>query len=294
MMPGFQPFSTPEKIKYEIRTFLRILLKVYIRKEKKIRTKNQIQTDYDEKAWKKVLESKYWLKAKDLKDFCYMVPPDCGDISSNTEKVCLLDGQIGKTTFPFMFKHASEKIYKIVGKYVTNKDEIVELGCGFGSRLFSLRMLGMNNPLEGYDISQNGICCAKAINEYFGCKIKFGVIDLTKPFDESVLNNKTVFTNHSLEQLKHYTPQVINNIVKGKPKQVLHFEPVRELFGFSLYDLVYKQHNAFADYQNNLLSTLKKFESKKLVKITKTERLHFSTNPFNETSFIRWAPYEEA
>ena len=291
MIHAFQSFSKPTQIKYEIKILLKILRNRYLRKDRKIRTKDQILADYDENAWKKVLESKYWLKAKDLKDFCSMVTP-VSDLKSDTELVSLVDGQIGKTTLPYMYKYTSEKICKIVGNYIADIDEIVELGCGFGLRLFPFRAYGMNNPLEGYDVSPNAINSAKAINEHFGCNIKFGIIDLTKHFDQSVLNNKTVFTNHCLEQLKYFTENVISNLVKGKPKQVLHFEPVRELFGFDLYDLVYKQHNTYADYQNNLLSTLKKFERKKLIKITKAERLRFNGNPFNETSFIRWVPYE--
>ena len=278
-----------ESLKYEIKILLKILRAHYIRKQKKIRTTNVVEADYENNAWKNILESEYWLKSNNLEQFCF-TPTSCSKLEDITEIICLLDNKLVKTTFPFIFNYMATKNSSILKKFVTETDDLVELGCGFGMALFSFRSKGISNSMTGYDISSNAISAAKKINQHFRCNIKFDTVDLSKPFNGSFLKQKTVFTSHSFEQLKYYTETAIDSILRGKPKQVLHFEPVVELFGFGLRDTVSKVHNSFADYQDNLLTTLKKFEKQQKLKILEVKRLGHETNPFNETSFIRWEP----
>jgi len=93
-----------------------------------------------------------------------------------------------------------------------------------------------------------------------------------------------------MEQLKYHTEEVIQNILEGNPKQVIHIEPIKELYGNSLRDITSKLYVKCSDYQDNLLTVLKKFESKNKIKIYECQRLGFGVNPWHEDSVIRWMP----
>jgi len=170
-----------------------------------------------------------------------------------------------------------------------NSDEIVaEVGCGWGFNLWSLLAANFQNPLEGYELSKNGLEAAHQINNKYSCNIKLGKIDLTNFEIFPNLVNKTIFTFHVFEQLKYDTTKVIENIIKAKPKQVIHFEPIIELHGEKIRDKVLKSYISAMDYQDNLLITLKKFEKEGALQILESKRLGFAANPLIETSFIKW------
>jgi len=286
---NYQELSKIEANRYEFKILLKILRRRYLRKKKKIRTREVVKSDYNDKAWSEILASRYWENAKDLKHFTMMKLP-YSNLHDDEKVICLIGGKLVRTTLPQILGYCHYNFCKILKQHITKYDKIVELGCGFGLAVFSYRARGLDNPIEGYDVSENAIKAAKMINNRFNCEIEFGIIDLSKPFDASFLNEKTVFTSHSLEQLRYYTDVAIKSILSGRPKQVIHFEPVPELLGWKLHDIVSKQHNEFADYQNNLLSTLKKFESRGLLKILNIKKIDVAANPFNETTFIRWQP----
>jgi len=285
----FEKLTKIEALKYNLKMLLKIWRAHYIRKQKKIRTRDIVKRDYNDDSWLKILESKYWRNAKDLLHFTNMTMP-YSNLNEDEKLICLINGQLVRITLSDIDDYSYSRHCDILARYISDNEEIVELGCGFGLALFSFRSRGLDNPMWGYDVSENATSAAKEINEHFNGNLKFGIVDLSKPFDGKFLSGKTVFTSSSFEQLRHYTEVAIKSIISGRPKQVIHFEPVPELLGWNLLDIVAKAHNEFADYQNNLLSTLKKFEKQKILKILNVERLGYGSNPYNEITCIRWKP----
>lgn len=286
---NFQKLSKIDAFKYETKVLLKIMRAEYLWKKKKIRTRDIVKADYNDKAWKEILESKYWLKAKDLKNFTTMSTPD-SHLNEEDKIICLIDGNLVKTTHSYINDYCYSRNCEILKQFVTKDDVIVELGCGFGLALFSFKSRGIDNEMEGYDVSENGISAARQISDHFNCKIKLGIIDLSKPFKVDFLKGKTVFTSHSFEQLRHYTYIAIKSILASRPKQIIHFEPVPELLGWRLLEIVSKKANEFADYQNNLLSTLRKLEKENLLRILDVKKLKQGSNPFNYSTLLRWEP----
>ena len=238
---------------------------------------------------KSFLESKVWETTKSLDDF-ELIDFRSLQLNQNNIITCKIDGNLCRTDVHSFNKLINEKFYNIFHKFVQPSDTIVELGCGFGYRLFMLRKRKFNNKMEGFDQSVSGIQACKEINNFFQCNIDFNVLDLIYEFDSNLLRNKIVFTYHVFEQLKHYTENIIHNIIKGRPKEVLHFEPINELYRNNINELTCKLYLHYNDYQDKLLTILKKYEKIGLLKITHCYRLGYSENPYNETSFIRWIP----
>lgn len=157
-------------------------------------------------------------------------------------------------------------------------DSITELGCGIGNKLFFLWKNGYRN-LQGYDLSSNAINLANQINEKYNCGIKFDTIDITKSIPN--LNGGVAYTFTCLEQLHHYMPLVINNILNAKPKKVIHFE-----FTLEFSTKLSRSYVKSRDYQMNLLPLLRNDDR---LTITKCEALGVG-NPVNPLTYIEWHP----
>jgi len=253
------------------------------------KTRDHVKAAYNEGPYKKLLQDRSWTKIKTLEEHVstnFFYP----QIEKNTIHNVLLNGEIHSCT-DFEYTKILRKQFADNLKNYLNSNTIIELGCGNGKHLFSLRAFGFKNNMEGYDISQNAIKSCRLKNDYFDSDIKFDTLDLTTELESlGTLKNKIVFSAHSLEQLKRYTDKIILDLIKLKPKRVIHFEPVPELYAFSMRDIISRMYNYAHDYQNNLLVTLKKYEKRKMLKIIDVHRLGTSMNPLNETTLINWVP----
>ena len=133
-------------------------------------------------------------------------------------------------------------------KYSSGDEELCELGCGFGFNLLSLKAENNFKKLYGFDISKNSLLAGQKICEHFKIRnIFFDQIDLIDPKNPSwsKLQNKTVFTYHCLEQLKHHLDDVLSNIINSGAKRVIHIEPTTELLNLKsireLTEYIYKK-----------------------------------------------------
>jgi SAM-dependent methyltransferase len=163
-------------------------------------------------------------------------------------------------------------------------DTVVELGCGLGGNLFMLQKNGFRN-LEGYDLSENAI---KNLQQYSKIKkydIIFKQCDLNNKMISEYIENKIVFTHTCLEQCKHIMPNVIKNIVYGKPKLVINLEVDYDSSAF-----IVKKYVDACDYQNNLVRELKKLEHKQMLEIISIKKLSYQNHPLNRISSIIWKP----
>ena len=174
--------------------------------------------------------------------------------------------------------------------------ELVELGGGFGANLFALALGEKKwNRLIGLDISQNAIQAGREIASHFALpqQISFDRIDIIKGSDSTFrhLRGRPVLTYYCLEQLKHDTRIVIENILQAGPSRVIHIEPTFELLHLSsLKDMVTYLYIVRKDYQNNLLSTLKEYERKGKVKVVMVQRLYYAPTVRNDPTLICWEP----
>jgi|APSaa5957512535_1039671.scaffolds.fasta_scaffold01075_3 hypothetical protein len=268
------------------KTILYILIKLKRKKsQKKIRTKNEVIKEYNS-YWGKIYETKFWKEAKDFEAFNFQrnIP------GSGLPKYVLMRGKLCEMSEYNFFKYQAIICLEQLKKFTQSNDVVVEVGCGWGINLFNLVALNFKNKLEGYDLTDGGIKIAREINKQFNCNITLGMIDLTTDFSSIDLTGKTVFTHYTMEQMKYDTAKVIENLIKSKPKQVLHFEPIMELHTSGLRDRLCKMYIKSNDYQDNLLTTLKSFEKEGKLEILDIRRLGYGAKLYYETSFIHWIP----
>jgi len=284
-------YSKLSETKYYLKGTLAIIrnyIKLKIKKNKFKRVPKFVQSKYDSEVKNTFFKNETWKKSKNLEHFCYIGFRPA--VNENSTMYALIENRLVHGLMASIYEFDANKQMNTFKKFVSVNDEIVELGCGIGRRLFFLRSKGWTNKLEGFDISDNLIQTGQKINEYFDCNIYLKQANIVNHLDPNIIKNKIVFTSHALEQIKYSTEDVIRNILEGKPKQVIHFEPVKELYGWSLRDFASRINISVKDYQESLLTTLKRFEKKNLLHILDAYRLGYSASPFNETSLIRWVP----
>lgn len=172
-----------------------------------------------------------------------------------------------------------------ISKFIKPDDHIVELGCGFGRHLFTLRKYGFKNKMSGSDISTNAIDVAKKINEKYDLQIDFQVADYTKKLDMD-LKGKTIFTYATIEQVKDRIDDAIKNIIDSEPKQVIHFETIPQLLNNNFYKLMITLNKIRKDYPLNILNILEQNS----VSITNKETLDVCTGILNPCMMVRYVP----
>lgn len=182
-------------------------------------------------------------------------------------------------------------VFDICNKYAPSTS-IVELGCGYGSVILNIakKMKDKNCSFFAADLTASGSLCAQKIADIENIKLKTGWCDFNNP-EVTNLNippNSIIFTSYALHYVKGIPEDFINFILGSKPKAVIHFEPLAEFFDNSLYGIMKKKYMQANDYNTNMLSALKEYESKGILKIKETIPEVFGKNPLLPASIIVW------
>lgn len=214
-----KPLSALDEVLYYIKkTFLFILIIIKRKSKRFKRTQRQVLSDYNNTLYKNFHEKKLWMNAKELSEFVNPAYIDGRNRKKNVGKF-LVGSKLCQISEYHYYQFRQQILCEIINRFITQDDEIVELGCGYGLNLFSLRLGGIKNKMIGYDFSTYAIESAIEINQKFKTGIEFRIKDLTKelPLD---LQNKTVFSYYAFEQLKYDTEKIIEKLTKLKPSRL--------------------------------------------------------------------------
>ena len=247
------------------------VIKLSLRK-KKYRNYSLIDHEYNSGQWNKAFEEIDFETLGGNYDRKDMDEYNIFTIDGQLKKIIRRDHDVkSNSEFLSFFKNYSH-------------DSIVELGCGLGANLFLLYNNGFRN-LSGYDLSVNAINNLKKYTKMKEIDINFDVCDLNNEFPQKMIEGKIVFTKACLEQCKHIMSNALQNIVNGKPKLVINFE-----VDYGSSPFLAKKYFDARDYQNNLVSELKKLEKENKVKILLIQKLVYAGSSVNRRSAITWKP----
>ncbi len=254
------------------------------------RNPEKVSAEYDSGSWKAVLEQKKWVQCASLRD--YLVPGD------ERVRVAKIQDRLVRIKTTDYYDYRLRILQEVLGQYAGGENELIELGAGFGMNLFSLALSGRWESLSGFDISTNGIRAGREAARHFNLpNVSFDRLDITDGDDPNYqrIEGKTIYTYYCLEQLKRSTHTVIENIIRAGARRVIHIEPTFELLrmwhpvDLATYFYVKKQ-----DYQDNLVTTLKDFEKRGLIKIVDLKRLYYAPTHRNDPTLICWEPTASA
>jgi hypothetical protein len=255
--------------------------------QRQFRTIDLVGNDYDRGDWQRVLDKKKWLQYQSVQDYV-----TC--LGESDFRIVKLNNDLYYMQTHDYYKFRNKEINSVMIKYSNRDDQLCELGCGFGFNLFSLKTDNNFKKLFGFDISKNSLLAGREICEHFKIQdIFFNQIDLIDSKNPSwiKLKNKTVFTFHCLEQLKHSLNDVLENIINSGAKRVIHIEPTAELLNlWCIRDLAEFLYIKRRDYLDDLLTKLTYLEKNGRIKIIYKKRIQFSPTPIYGSTLCVWEP----
>lgn len=178
--------------------------------------------------------------------------------------------------------------------YANDASCIVELGAGYGAKIFNLSNSPKIKDLEVFaaEYTQSGCDLMNLISKTINKNIKVGQCDFNTLSITGIKipKNAIIFTSYAV----HYVPELTNKFVEFiyriKPKAVVHFEPCYEYFDDrTVHGLMCKRYVELNGYTRNIASSIEAGCKQVGAKIKIQKNVHGS-NPFLPFSIIEWEP----
>ena len=180
---------------------------------------------------------------------------------------------------------------KTISRFLEKKNNsIVELGAGYGSKIFNLyKNLKKKSIFFAGEYSANGRKIMKLINRKKIITKIFRCNFLDKQLLELIPKSSIIFTSYAL----HYIPMLKKNFYlyfkKINPKVIIHFEPLFEAHdNTEIYGKMCRNYIRCNDYCKNQLSYFKNLEKEKKIKILYFKKNIFGSNPLLPISILAW------
>lgn len=183
-----------------------------------------------------------------------------------------------------------------ISKFTKKTKDIVDLGCGYGSKSFGLISKKKFSAKNFFllDLASNSINIIKLLIKYMKKdvpKIRYNVCDFYnhKKIGIKIPKNSLIFTSYSLIYKRKLNDNFLKLIIRLKPKFVIHFEPIFEhIIEKTKNNEKIKKYFLKNNYSLNLLSILKKYERLRKIKIIFEKKQVFGINKFFPFSIIVW------
>jgi hypothetical protein len=183
---------------------------------------------------------------------------------------------------------------KIILANISGANGLVELGAGYGSKIFRLADAPeiKKIPLFAYEYTRSGRELINLLSIKEDIKIKVGHCDFNNiDLDEfDFPENSIIFTSFALHYASDLKVDFFKFISKLKPKLVIHFEPCYEYYDSqNLHGQMCRRYMEINGYTQNIASSIE--DSCEIIggKI-KIEKNVFGSNPFMPFSIIQWSP----
>lgn len=176
----------------------------------------------------------------------------------------------------------------ILQRYAIPGGTVVELGCGYGYNLSTLRQVLPDQRLAGGDLTESAIALGRALfaNDQ---NLYLEVFDYCADHYDLLERHPgplTIFTRHSIEQLPSARAMISGlRPFASQIHAVVHFEPLFGLFAPSLLGQSRRAHAKSVDYNRDLLDLL---ENSPDISLLDRQDDIFGFNPLNPTSLLVW------
>lgn len=251
-----------------------------------IRTVQKVDKEYDKEEYFRCLQFKKERKnatPDEVRSYEFRLPRDLCVSQKNklfvlpSEKVLAADNSmLLETLTPFM----------------NEVEYVVELGCGYGYNLWTLRNHFPEKNFLGGDYSPNAVTLAGLLYaEHSNIGIEqFNYYDDTYALLERCPpNGKTLlYTRHSIEQLPS-AKKLFETLTQyfDRLSMVVHMEVALENYGDDLLDLMRKRYVAVNDYNRDLVGLVR---SRPDIELLRNDSDEFGFNALNPSSVIVWRP----
>lgn len=169
---------------------------------------------------------------------------------------------------------------------------LVELGAGYGSKLFKLaqRDIFCDLPILAGEFTKNGQELISILADSLNKKVDVGYCDFRNMKIEniSIPEGAVIFTSYAAHYVPNLLMKFVDFMTSFKPKAVIHFEPCYENYSVnSVHGMLCRRYVELNDYTRNLIGVLKSSEVKNEISMQVSENI-IGSNPFLPISIIEW------
>jgi hypothetical protein len=178
---------------------------------------------------------------------------------------------------------------------IQQSGHIVELGAGYGAIILKLATLPGFDTLSytAGEFTDTGVACMNYLASEVRGRFEAGFCDLMDLNLEgyAIPEHAIFMTSWAMACIKGFPKTTLNEIIRYKPKAVIHFEPIYEHWSEdALLHMLWKKYCRMNDYNRSLLSALKEYETEGIIQIAEERKNIFGSNPLAPVSIVKWAP----
>lgn len=180
----------------------------------------------------------------------------------------------------------------IFKKYLSDKTNIYEFGCGPLHNLVILKKLFKNKNIYGFDWSDTSLQISKYLKKYFGLNVIVKKMNFFKVKSlKQIKSDSAIFTLGGFEQLGNNFKPVVDKIISSKVDIVINIESFVEFYRKNdLLEKTFLEYDKKRNYLNGYYDYLKKLENKNKIKILKINRIKFGILGHYSYSTVIWKP----
>lgn len=204
------------------------------------------------------------------------------------------DGGIFLATVRHSRMRHLQRLREALAPYVANASCLVELGAGYGAKLFRLARLPEFSSLQlmAAELTATGRELLRRVAAQAGLDVVVAACDLSAgTIDRRIPSRALVFTSYAL----HYVPVLPRGLpswlASFDPVAVVHCEPCLEHYSSrSLHDLLCAAYVQVNDYSRNIASVLEAAHGSGEIEIVSMLSKVIGENPLLPASLITWTP----
>jgi SAM-dependent methyltransferase len=209
--------------------------------------------------------------------------------SAHRERWTVVNGRLARGSHFEANKYILNRLAERIEQYTTDAQAtesedrwVVEFGCGTGRNLLYLAQRFPNLRFLGLEQEPSTVAFAKSAAEKWGLDIEFIQANVCAPVTGLPKNVEIAFSMHALEWMPGIFTSAVQNMIGCSTRAAMFYEPVWELWPWSLRGIVSRLRILHHDYIRGLLSYIRKLD----YPIVEANRLSASANPLNETCEI--------
>lgn len=288
LMPKYpDPFASISLEELSQFTDLPEMLLSLVPTDVKYKTEFEVLREYEKERWGSLLEKMKVIEKPNLLDV-ERTYNDFDAIFPGYE-----NGKFQLTNEQEMLEKHINLYAEVLEPYLMGASALVELGAGFGSKIFGLaqRAAFAKIPLYAGELTETGRNLISILARSLDRSTIVGHCDFRKlETDIAIPENAIIFTSYAA----HYVPELSTDFVgflsRFKPKVVVHFEPCYEHYtSDSLHLLMCRRYMELNDYTRNLVTVIEEGRRCEPLSIH-TRKNVLGSNPFLPISVIEWAP----
>jgi hypothetical protein len=254
----------------------------------KNKTEKEVLREFEDEKWGRLLKKALALENPSLLDI------EEAYADTNSIFPCYEAGNFYLATWQQMHDRHVKLYADFLGPHVRGASCLVELGAGYGSKLFALALRdGFSGlPLFAGEYAKSGRDLISILAKSIKRPVTVGYCDFrTLTISNiSIPPNAVIFTSYAA----HYVPRLSNNFVdflaRLQPKAVVHFEPCYEHYDEnSLHGMMCRRYVELNDYTRNLAGVIDEGCKRDGFSV-RAARNVLGNNPFLPISVIEWAP----